>query len=275
MIKVKVKVDMTGWVMAEHGVPDSRLTVIGRTDDYVAPDGSLKARWLCKCSCGSNKDVIAYGSDLTRNQKRRGVKSCGCLYNEAIKQFNKTKKKYNQYNLDGKYGIGLTSNTNREFYFDLEDYDKIKNYCWGEVVDDTNYHYLATILIDENGKHKTLRMHSLIVDYKLCDHIDRNPFNNQKGNLREASFSENAQNRSLRSDNTSGVVGVSWLKKDECWISYLTLKGKRVYNKCFIDKEDAIKARLQAELQYFGEFAPQKHLFEKYRITAKNDCEEI
>lgn len=31
-------------------------------------------------------------------------------------------------------------------------------------------------------------------------------------------------------------------------------------------KEDAIKARLKAEKEYFGAFAPQKHLYNKYNI---------
>ena len=43
---------------------------------------------------------------------------------------SKCNKKYNKYDLSGEYGIGWTSNTNQEFYFDLEDYDKIKDYCW-------------------------------------------------------------------------------------------------------------------------------------------------
>ena len=38
-------------------------------------------------------------------------------------------KKYNTYDLTGEYGIGYTSK-DEEFYFDLEDYDKIKDYCW-------------------------------------------------------------------------------------------------------------------------------------------------
>ena len=33
-------------------------------------------------------------------------------------------KKSNIYDLSGEYGVGWTSNTNEEFYFDLEDYDK-------------------------------------------------------------------------------------------------------------------------------------------------------
>lgn len=30
------RIDMTGWVMKEHGVPDSRLTVIRKVPNYAA-----------------------------------------------------------------------------------------------------------------------------------------------------------------------------------------------------------------------------------------------
>ena len=36
----------------------------------------------------------------------------------------------NIYDLSNEYGIGYTSNTKEPFYFDLEDYDKVKEYCW-------------------------------------------------------------------------------------------------------------------------------------------------
>ena len=50
--------------------------------------------------------------------------SCGCMLHDI---------KGNKYDLNREYGIGWTSNTNQEFYFDLEDYDKIKNYTWLET----------------------------------------------------------------------------------------------------------------------------------------------
>lgn len=33
------KIDMTGWIMAEHGVPDSRLTVIKKVEPHISPCG--------------------------------------------------------------------------------------------------------------------------------------------------------------------------------------------------------------------------------------------
>ena len=42
---ISIKIDMTGWKMWEHGVPDSRLTVLCRIDDYISPSGNHKAYW--------------------------------------------------------------------------------------------------------------------------------------------------------------------------------------------------------------------------------------
>lgn len=36
-------IDRTNWVMAEHGVPDSRLTVIKRVEDRIYSNGNKYA----------------------------------------------------------------------------------------------------------------------------------------------------------------------------------------------------------------------------------------
>ena len=47
---------------------------------------------------------------------------------------------------------------------------------------------------------------------------------------------------------------------------------KEIILGCFDDIEDAIKARLEGELKYFGsEFAPQRHLFGQYGIEVPNN----
>lgn len=99
-----------------------RLTVIKRAEDYIRPNGNHSVRWLCKCSCEENKYVVVLGQLL----RSGSTKSCGCLHNEMLSD---ERKKYNTYDLSGEYGIGHTSN-GKEFLFDLEDYDLIKNYCW-------------------------------------------------------------------------------------------------------------------------------------------------
>ncbi len=64
-------IDMTGWKMSEHGVPDSRITVINK-----APNQGKHTAWNCICECGT--ECVIRGDQL-----RGGVaKSCGCLFRE-------------------------------------------------------------------------------------------------------------------------------------------------------------------------------------------------
>jgi hypothetical protein len=254
---VKVKEDMTGWVMSEHGVPNSRLTVVKRADDHVQTNGIHRARYLCKCQCGN--EVIARG-DIIKSGK---IKSCGCLQIEWTINMGHRNKKYNTYDLSKEYGIGLTSNTSKEFYFDLEDYDKIKNYCWCESIS-CGTSRLATWKDD-----RTIFMHQLL-GFHGWDHINRNGLDNRKNNLRACTHKENTTNRSLMSTNTSGFIGVSWCKTTNNWKAQIMIDYKGIHLGCFDNKEDAIKARLNAELKYYGpEFAPQRHLFEQYGINTK------
>ena len=53
------KIDMTGWVMKEHGVPDSKWTVIKEVQNYAKNNGlkDTSAYWLCKCECGTEKVI--------------------------------------------------------------------------------------------------------------------------------------------------------------------------------------------------------------------------
>lgn len=65
-------VDLTGWVMKEHGVPDSRLTVIKRVENHIQPNGKTYPQYLCSCECGN---LCVVNSDFL---KTGHTKSCGC-----------------------------------------------------------------------------------------------------------------------------------------------------------------------------------------------------
>lgn len=263
---VKVRIDMTGWKMWEHGIPDSRLMVIERADD----NKHNQAQWLCECNCEKHNKVVVIGTQLRRGQ----VKSCGCLqYETALRNFSAKRKtnesSMNKYDLSGDYGIGWTSNTNQEFYFDLIDYNLIKDYYWCEYINTANgYHSLRTNDI-KSGK---MVLMTTILGCKYYDHIDRNPLNCRRSNLRQATQQENMFNRSKMKNNTSGIIGVSWCKGACKWVANIGVNYQRIHLGYFNNKADAIKARLLAEIEYFGDFAPQKHLFNEYEInTIQND----
>ena len=98
-----------------------------QADDYINPSGIHYARWLCECSCDKHTRKAVAQSILLNGESQ----SCGCLSKEMA---SKTHKKYNDYNYSNDYGVGYCHNTGSEFYFDWEDLDKIKNFCWREAV---------------------------------------------------------------------------------------------------------------------------------------------
>ena len=78
---------------------------------------------------------------------------------------------------------------------------------------------------------------------------------NRKSNLRIVSNSENQMNRKLAKNNTSGTSGVDWLKRNNLWRSRITINNQSVTLGYYKNKEDAIKARKEAEEKYFGEYS--------------------
>ena len=41
------KINMVGWIMAEHGVKDSKLTVIAEADPHITKGGNKQIQYLC------------------------------------------------------------------------------------------------------------------------------------------------------------------------------------------------------------------------------------
>lgn len=70
----------------------------------------------------------------------------------------------------------------------------------------------------------------------------------------------------LRPSNKSGIIGVYWDKIKELWHAQITYHGDKRDLGRFLNKNEAIVARLSAEKKYYGNSAPQSHLFNKYDI---------
>lgn len=162
------------------------------------------------------------------------------------------KKKYNTYDLSGEFGIGYTSK-GEEFWFDLEDYDIIKNYCWYK--DKKGY-----VVSTDSKTRKTILFHRIITncpDGYIPDHIlgKETRYNNRKSNLRIVTKQQNGMNSALSENNTSGVTGVKWHSRDNIWEACITVNYKRIYLGRYNKFEDAVKARKEAEEKYFGEYS--------------------
>lgn len=244
---VDVKEDLTGKTFG-------RLKVLRQAEDHIQPNGKHYAKWVCECGCENHTIIEVLGRSLKSN----ATQSCGCLHIDKL-------KKYNQYDYSREYGVGYCSNTGSEFYFDWEDFGKIKDYCWSENVSERGYHSLRSHV---PKTHEVVKFPQLISDYDLVEHADRNPLNNRKTNLRSATTQENCRNRSISTKNTSGIIGVHFDNQRCKWAASITVDYKQINLGRFNYKEDAIKARLNGEIKYFGyDFAPQRHLFKEYDIV--------
>lgn len=89
----------------------------------------------------------------------------------------------------------------------------------------------------------------------LIDHKDRNRLNNQRGNLRVATRSQNGANSNISSNNTSGFKGVCWVTKDQKWKASIQFHSRRLHLGYFDSPIEAAKAYNRAAVRLFGEFA--------------------
>lgn len=73
-----------GWIMKEHGVPESRLTIIGLGKPRVCKNGRMRCTFECLCECGNivtlERQNVLYGK----------VRSCGCYKKEYLKATRST-----------------------------------------------------------------------------------------------------------------------------------------------------------------------------------------
>lgn len=109
-------------------------------------------------------------------------------------------------------------------------------------------------LVGLNGK--TYQAHRIVcvlhdqeVNGKVVDHIDRDRTNNKISNLRVITQRENCYNASIRSDNTSGVQGISY-DKQGYWVVNWYEEGKQRIKYFPIKNYHSSEAALNSAIEY-------------------------
>lgn len=167
------------------------------------------------------------------------------------------------------YGVLHIGTT--DFLFDAEDIELINSRDWYCDKDG----YLVSCYFF-NGQRRFVRFHRIVMNAKptqFVDHRNKNRADNRKENLRCCSRTENARNRGLQSTNKSGVAGVYFDKERSRWAANIIVNGKRKFLGRFETKEGAVMARLSKEVELFGEFSPQRELYE--RLSEKAQCNQM
>lgn len=130
------------------------------------------------------------------------------------------------------------------------DYEKVSRHKWAFLSSGTGY---ATARINK----KSILLHRFILNAPSgldVDHIDHDGLNNVRENLRVCKRSENIANSRLYINNTSGRKGVCFNKKTDKWYAYIGFDNKDINLGEYEDFFDAVSARENAEILYFGKF---------------------
>jgi len=118
----------------------------------------------------------------------------------------------------------------------------------------TGYTYIKMTMDDRVKRQFSLhRLAWLYVHGELpefIDHVNHNRSDNRIDNLRSVTRVENNRNKSISKHNTSGVLGVSWHKRQEKWVAGIKVDYKKKHLGSFTDINDAIRARKEAEIKY-------------------------
>lgn len=208
-----------------------KLTAIRRVEKNSEKKSARRdARWLCTCACG-RETITDTGSLLSGN-----TKSCGNC-------------SWGRYENVGNYVVGHFED-GHSFLIDLCDCEQVKKRRWWR---DKRSGYFVTSL---DGRLYYLHRF-LLLDREgfVCDHRNRDKADNRRSNLRYATPKENARNRSIGRNNTSGYIGVCWHVRQKKYVTAIKVNNRTVNLGSFHTAEDAARARDKAALYYFGSFA--------------------
>lgn len=138
----------------------------------------------------------------------------------------------------------------KEILVDDEDYEKVIKFKY-------YINYRNSVMKNASKKDKHRSLHRLIMNapqHMEVDHINRNPLDNRKCNLRLCSVAENRQNVS-KNRGKSKYKGVHWDKRSNKWRAEIWVNRKHLRLGRFDCELDAAKAYDTAAKLYHKDFA--------------------
>lgn len=199
------------------------LTVVRQIEDSLFH--KLGPEYLCCCECGG--EVISRHYAIVAGMR----KSCGCLVSKNSASRYKDRSKHYLYNTHRSMVRRCTDPSHDSF-----DRYSLLGVCerW---------------LSKEDGFENFVEDMGERPEGFSLDRIDT-----LKGyspeNCRWTSRSMQSFNRKVTSDKYPGIVNID---DGDRWGASITVNSKRIWLGTFLIYEDALQARLDAEIQYFGE----------------------
>lgn len=109
-----------------------------------------------------------------------------------------------------------------------------------------------------NGKLTIIQMHRFIMNPgsdMVVDHINHDPLDNRRANLRVCTRGENNRNTSSQIGKSSNYLGVGWHGSTSKWRARIKIDGKDIHLGTFGCERQAALRYNDAALSHFGQFA--------------------
>lgn len=197
------------------------------TVEYIAPKKGKQTTWSCKCECGKIKPIRA------THLKSGFIKSCGCF-----------KTRYGDKNPNFKHGKRCSP----EYW----PWQALKDRCTNKNRRDFQDYGGRGITVCDRWLNSFENFYSDMGPRPSPKHsVDR--IDNNKGyspeNCRWATLQEQARNRRLRKDNTSGINGVSQTKNK--WVAVISVNKEKIHLGSYETIHNAVSSRWVAEAIYY------------------------
>jgi hypothetical protein len=160
----------------------------------------------------------------------------------------KPRKNTNTFTVQGAV-VTAKMTSGETFDFDIQDFEQVASHSWSKSK--TGYPVA-------NINKKVIKLSRFLLnpeDDKVVDHINGNPLDNRRCNLRLCSPKENARNSSVSKNSQTGVLGVSYAPKGR-YRARIMVDRKGITLGYYDTLEEAVKSREKAEILYFGEYVP-------------------
>lgn len=205
------------------------MTVLGLDPEpYRSPSGKLTRRWRCRCDCGT--ELVVLQNSLTA---KKGTRSCGCARAEKARSG----------------GVDMTGQrVGRLVVLHEVELDKPEH----------NGNRRGWLCHCDCGKDIVATRKDFLMGLQSCGCLLSDTArkkiveDNVVGHYSGTTVSAIKPQRKLNSNNKSGVRGVYWSNRENCWIAKIEFRKKQITIGRFRDFSDACKARVEAENELFA-----------------------
>lgn len=213
-----------------HGRKCGSLYVLKEAGIYVSPGQTTHdITWLCACDCGN--ECVVRGSYLRNGH----TKTCGNCGTQTL--------------VDETTHMRCFCKKGRSFIFDSSDLPIVHAHIW--YVNPSGY------VIARDGQ-RQLKLHRLLMhapEGMVVDHINGEPSDCRKCNLRIVTQHVNTYNSGMRKTSTTGYKGVCYDRSRAKYMAHIHPDGKMRFLGYYASPEAAAEAYNNAAVAFWGEGA--------------------